>query len=118
MRVWRYARLSRDLVTRAQDYGFVHTIDTSAILGNGVLHTFLINRNEDESATVEIIPGGFHLKSIHSAELVTGTSSKACNTFDKPDTIKNRPFKNILLEDGNATVQLPPLSIAAISFVM
>jgi alpha-N-arabinofuranosidase len=105
-------------VYESSDYGFVHTIDTSAILGNGVLHTFLINRNENESAIVEIIPGGFHLKSIRSAELVTGTSSKACNTFDEPDLIKNRPFKNVLLEDGNGTVQLPPLSIAAISFVI
>jgi len=102
----------------SSNYGFVHTIDTSAILGNGVLHAFLINRSEDESAIVEITPGGIQLKSIHSAELVTGASSKACNTFDKPDAIKNRPFKNILLRDGNATVHLPPLSIAAISFII
>ena len=102
----------------SSNYGFVHTIDTSAILGNGILHTFLINRSEDESAIVEIIPGGIQLKSIQSAELVTGTSSKAHNTFDKPDTIKNRPFKNILMKDGKATVQLPPLSIAAISFMI
>jgi len=100
----------------SSNYGFVHMIDTSAILGNGVLHTFLINRSEEESANVEIIPGGIQLKSIHSAELVTGTSSKAKNTFEKPNTIKNHPFKNIILKDGHATVHLPPLSIAAISF--
>src|SRR6185295_12244361 len=35
-------------------YGFVHTIDTSAILGRGVLHTFLVNRDNDETATIQI----------------------------------------------------------------
>ncbi len=100
----------------SSNYGFVHTLDTSAIFGDGVLHTFLVNRSEDESAIVEIIPGGFPLRSVQSAELVNGSSSKARNTFDNPGLIKNRPFTNIILNDGNATVLLPPLSIAAISF--
>ena len=35
-------------------YGYVNDIDTSAILGDGVLHVFLINRNLEESALVEV----------------------------------------------------------------
>ena len=97
-------------------YGFVHTIDTSAILGKGVLHTFLVNRSADELARVEIIPGGIQLKSLLSAELVTGPDADAANTFDHPDTIKSQDFDRIMLDDGKASVQLPPLSVAAISF--
>ena len=92
-------------------YGFVHTIDASAILGNDALHVFLVNRSPDESATIQIVPAGIQLKSIQSAELVTGPSAMVCNTFEEPNTICNQKFSNIQLEDGNAVVQLPPLSI-------
>jgi len=47
---------------------------------------------------------------------MTGPSAAACNTLDQPDTIGCKRFNNILLGDGNATLQLPPLSVAGISF--
>jgi len=97
-------------------YGFVHTIDTSAVLGNGVLHTFLVNRSTDESTTIQIAAAGVQIKSIKSAELVTGPSAAASNTFDKPNTICNQKLRNIKLDDGKAVIQMPPLSVAAISF--
>jgi alpha-N-arabinofuranosidase len=97
-------------------YGFVRIIDTSAILENGVLHTFLVNRSSTESATIQIVATGIHLNSIQSAEVVTGPSASAINTFDKPNTICNQKFSNIKLYEGNAVMQLPPLSIVAISF--
>ncbi len=100
----------------SKNYGYVHTIDASAILGKGVLHTFLINRSIDATATVEISNTGIPLKSVRSAELVTGPSAKACNSFDKPTTICSRNYDAIMLRDGNATFQMPPLSMAAISF--
>jgi alpha-N-arabinofuranosidase len=98
-------------------YGFVHNIDASAILGNDVLHVFLVNRSTDESATTHIAAAGIPLKSIQSAELVTGPSATASNTFEKPNMVCNKKFNNIKLEDGSAVVQLPPLSVAAISFI-
>ena len=102
----------------SKNYGFVHTIDASAILGKGVLHVFLINRSETEPATVEIDPVGIRLKSIQSAELVSAASAASCNTFEKPDTIHNHNLSNIKLADQKATMQLPPLCVAAISFVI
>jgi alpha-N-arabinofuranosidase len=97
-------------------YGFVHSIDTSAILGNGVLHTFLVNRSLEKTATIQIAAAGIQLKSIHSAELVTGPSAASGNTFEKPNTIFNQKLSRIELDDGKAIIQLPPLSVAAISF--
>jgi alpha-L-arabinofuranosidase len=100
----------------SKSYGFVHTIDASAILGKGVLHTFLINRNITEPATVEISPVGVALKSIRSSEMVTGPSAASCNTFDRPDTIHNQKLSPIKLTDQKAIFELPPLCVAAISF--
>jgi alpha-L-arabinofuranosidase len=100
----------------SKNYGFVYTIDTSAILGKDVLHTFLINRSNTDPATIEIVPAGIRLKSVQSAELVTGPSASACNTFDQPDTIHTQALSNIKLTDLTATIQLPPLCVAAISF--
>ena len=98
-------------------YGFATTIDTSAILGDGILHTFLVNRSQNETATVQIVTAGIQLQSIQSAELVTGSSAETSNTFEKPDHISNQQLNDVtLLDEENATIQIPPLSIAAISF--
>jgi alpha-N-arabinofuranosidase len=97
-------------------YGFVHMVDTSAILDDAVLHVFLVNRSLDERATVEIHTPGLQLKSVQSAEIVTGSSAAAVNTYENPDVIRNQKFSNIELNAENASVQLPPLSVAAISF--
>jgi alpha-N-arabinofuranosidase len=99
----------------SKNYGYVHTIDASAILGKGVLHTFLINRSTTEPAIVELAPEKITLKSVLSAELVTGPSASARNTFDEPGLIHNRKLGKIKLTDQKATIQLPPLSVAAIS---
>ncbi len=100
----------------SKNYGFVHTIDASAILGKDVLHTFLINRSMTEPAVIEIAPAGIRLTSVQSAELVTGPSAAACNTFDQPNTVQTQKLRSIRLVDQTAIVQLPALSAAAISF--
>ena len=85
-------------------------------LGKTVLHTFLINRSLTESATIEIAPSGIHLLSVRSAELVTGPSADARNTFDHPYTIYNQKLRQMSkLTDQTATLQLPPLSVAALT---
>ncbi len=113
---WAIESFVRGPGYESPSYGFVHAIDASAILGEGVLHTFLVNRSTDEAAQVEIVPDGIQIKSVQSSELVTGPSAAASNTFEKPDTIYNQPFNAVMLNNGNATAQLPPLSIAAITF--
>lgn len=97
-------------------YGFIPFVDTSAILGEGVLHVFLVNRSLNEPAVVEILPAGIRLDSVQSAELITGPDADARNTFNDPQLITNQPLKDCIIQDGCATVRLPPLSIAAVSF--
>jgi len=97
-------------------YGFVHTIDTSAILGDGVLHLFLVNRSLSESATVALANPGLDLTAVQSAEIVTGPAASAQNTFDQPSRVASRAFHDVVLQAGEAVLQLPALSAAAITF--
>ncbi len=97
-------------------YGRVNTIDTSAILGEGVLQAFLVNRSQDETAEVEIdFPGG-KLLGVQSAEVVSGPTAGAKNTFEQPEVVCNRPFQSIAIREGSATAKLPPLSVVAVTF--
>ena len=97
-------------------YGFAHHIDASAILGDGVLHLFLINRSQVEPAVVETSLSGLCLESVLSAELVSGPTVDATNTFEQPDAITYRSFEDVSIQDGNAAVKMPPLSAAGITF--
>lgn len=97
-------------------YGTVNYLDTSAILGDGVLHTFLVNRSLTESARVEIDHPGGQILGVQSAEIVTGLNPQVQNTYEQPDRIVSRPFQAVTVRDGQACVELPPLSVAAVSF--
>jgi alpha-N-arabinofuranosidase len=97
-------------------YGRVNYIDTSAILGDGVLHTFLINRNLREEAEVEIDHAGKRIDSILSTEVVYGTSPHVRNTYENPYNIISRPLQTGVVIDGKAIIHLPPLSFSAVTF--
>ena len=97
------------------DYGRVNEIDTSAILGDGVLHAFVTNRNLSESAEVEIDPAGEMIQSILSAEVIYGSDAWDQNTFENPHKIVNRPLQTGVVRDGKAILHLPPLSFAAVT---
>jgi alpha-N-arabinofuranosidase len=97
-------------------YGYVNDIDTSAILGDGVLHTFLVNRSLEETAQVEIEHPGGQLISVDSAEIVTGSHPNARNTFEQPDQVVRQPFQTVSITDGVANLEIPPLSVLAVTF--
>ena len=97
-------------------YGRVNIIDTSAILGDGVLHTFLVNRNISEIAEIEIDHGRGKLISVASAEVLSGPGPDAHNTYENPNAICSQPLQTVKIIEGKASIQLPPLSVAAISF--
>ena len=100
----------------SSSYGRVNVIDTSAILGDGVLHSFLVNRNIRETAEIEIDHGRGKLVSVISAEVVSGPGPDARNTYENPNVICSQPLQAVKISEGKASVQLPPLSIAAITF--
>ncbi|HOL21414.1 MAG TPA: alpha-L-arabinofuranosidase C-terminal domain-containing protein [bacterium] len=97
-------------------YGSVNYIDASAILGDGKLHIFAVNRGITEKAEVLINPADIDILSLEGAEIITGNDTKAANSFEKPDVIVSREFKEVKVSDGKAICQLPPLSFVAMTF--
>ena len=96
-------------------YGYVNDIDTSAILGDGVLNVFVVNRGLEAIAQVEIQHPGGQLTSVKSAEIVTGSHPNDRNTYEQPDLITSQPFLAASIQDGSAHLEIPPLSVVAVT---
>jgi len=99
-------------------YGEVKYIDASAILGDGALDVFLINRSLNEMAEIEIDPGSGKFESILSAEIVSGSSPQDGNTYEEPYRVISRPFSSGKVAEGKACVLLPPLSFVTLNLRM
>jgi alpha-N-arabinofuranosidase len=100
----------------SRSYGYVNIIDTSAILGAGILHVFLVNRSLGEAAPVVIDFTRERLEGVESAELITGPDAKAHNTYEQPNVIHGQPLQTVQVQHGHAAVELPPLAVAALTF--
>lgn len=98
--------------------GQVHFIDTSAILNQDRLNVFLTNRSPDEPAVVQVSLEDRDLQALDSAELLTGPHPQAANSFESPDVIRSQPFGEVCFKQGKAAVELPPLSVAALTFTL
>jgi len=98
--------------------GRVHTIDTSAILdpSDGRLHLFVTNRSLDEPASVHVKLADRAIVALEGAELLTGPGAKAANSFERPDVIRVCPLTDVKIAKGDAVLELPPLSVTAITF--
>jgi len=102
--------------------GQVHTVDASAILdSNGDrLYLFATNRSLDESASVRVELADGDITGLDSGELLTGPDAKAANSFEQPDVVVSRSFADagvdVKTAAGVASLELPPLSVAAMTF--
>jgi alpha-L-arabinofuranosidase len=99
-----------------QKNGEVPYLDTSAILNGDTLHVFMTNRSLGEPMTVQVKVADQAIVAVDSAEILTGPEPKAMNSFEQPDLIQTQPFQDIKITAGLATVTLPALSVAAITF--
>ena len=96
--------------------GLVSVVDASAILGAQELHVFAVNRSVDQAAVVRVDLADREIAALNNAELLSGPDAKAANSFEKPDVVKAQPFDDVSIAGGTATVELPPLSVAALTF--
>ena len=99
----------------SESYGEVTTIDASAILGDGQLHVFAVNRDLEESMTIQVDLADVAIAAFVNGELLTGPSADAFNDYDAPDRVKAVEFENVTVADGKATFELPPLAVAALT---
>jgi alpha-N-arabinofuranosidase len=98
-------------------YGQVTYIDSSAILNGDQLHVFLTNRSVDQSAVVEVGLADRVIVGFGNAEVLTGPDAKAANTFENPGVVQAHPFSEVQIAQGQASLELPPLSVAAVTFL-
>jgi alpha-N-arabinofuranosidase len=99
-----------------KNYGPVDSIDASAILGEDALHVFLTNRSLREPAEVKVEVADRKIAALANAEVLTGTDPKAANTFEKPNAVRSKRFRNVRIARARAHVSLPALSVAAMTF--
>jgi alpha-N-arabinofuranosidase len=97
-------------------YGTASYLDASAILNGNHLSVFMVNRSVNEKLDLAIRVGDARLRRVMNGDVVAGLDPKAANTFEKPNAVTSRPFLDATFKDGTATVQLPPLSVAAMTF--
>lgn len=95
--------------------GQVSTIDTSAILNGRQLNLFATNRSLQEVAPLRINLVDQSIAALHNAELLTGPTPEAANSFAQPDVVRAQPFSEVTIANGQATVELPPLSVLAMT---
>jgi alpha-N-arabinofuranosidase len=105
-------------VYASENYGEVTMLDTSAILDGDTLHVFAANRSQGESAPLTVDLADRAIASLVDAEILTGTDAKAHNTFEQPDIVTAQPFTDVRIVDGKAFVELPPLSVVAMSLLL
>lgn len=99
--------------TRA--HGPVEVIDASAIVDDGALHVFVVNRSIDAHAPVTIDVAGQVLTGLAEAELLTGRDPKIANTFEAPTAVAPVAFDDVAFDGATASFELPPLSFAALT---
>lgn len=100
----------------ADEYGTVKTLDSSAILNGNQVNVFLVNRNLADSMEVTVDVADRALSSLVSGEILHGSDPTLANSFEKPDVLSSRVFNDVVLRDGKAFVNLPPLAVAALTF--
>jgi len=110
-------RLSLDGPTyTTQSYGAAPYVDASAILSGQDLHVFTTNRDTAESMELNVQLADRPIGSLVDAEILTGPDAKAANSFEDPDRVNPRAFDDVTIRNGRATYELPPLSMAALTF--
>jgi len=106
----------------SKSHGEVHIIDASAILDVSPdghrLHLFTTNRSLDEAAIVRLTVADRDVAALEEAELLTAPEAKASNSFEQPDKVKTQPLEGARIANGQAEVELAPLSVAAMTFLL
>jgi alpha-N-arabinofuranosidase len=99
----------------SETYGWTAVIDASVILDADQLHCFLVNRSLDEAHQVRVAVADTAVSHLINGELLTGPGPKAANSWEERDVVGKRPFSDVQVSNGAATVELPPLSMAALT---
>jgi alpha-N-arabinofuranosidase len=105
-------------VLKGRTNGTVPLVDQGAILDGDRVSVFLVNRSAGKAAPVAVDIANARVASVESAEILTGPGPKAANSFEQPDLVSAKGFDGFAVKAGKVSVKLPPLSVAAATFVL
>jgi len=99
-------------------YGGVPTLDVSSSFNfeNQQGAVFLVNRSQTESVVTDIVWQDGKPVQINKAWQLAGNDPKESNSWDEPNRLVSDTISAPTVEEGQATMQLPPLSLTAITF--
>lgn len=98
-------------------YGTVPLIDAVAThdADRGTTSVFLVNRSQDEEATVTVDLGALEGVILLDAQTLSDADFYAKNTLEEPERVGLSRNKSAEVRDGSVTVTLPPVSWTALS---
>ena len=100
-----------------QKYGDVSVLDVAASLdpasGDGAI--FLVNRSLTDSVVTELSWVDGSTVTLEKGWQLAGSDPKALNTWEHRNNLVAQPIALPRVADGQATVQLPPLSFTALT---
>jgi alpha-N-arabinofuranosidase len=101
-----------------KQYGAVPALDVSASYDEETQKgaVFAVNRNQTEALATDLVWQNGETIQIDEAWQLAGSDPKGTNTWDEPNRLVANGISAPTVEDGQATVQLPPLSFTAITF--
>jgi alpha-N-arabinofuranosidase len=103
-------------ILETKQYGDVAVLDVSASYeaetGQGAV--FLVNRELTNAATTEIVWQDGKMVQVSEAWQLAGSDPKAVNSWEDRNRLLARPIPAPLVDNGRATITLPPLSFTAL----
>lgn len=81
---------------------------------NGVVHVSLTNVSVDKEQTVTVNLNGVKAKKA-SGVILTSKNIDNLNTFEVPNKVKNEPFKEVKVKNGEMKVKLPKGAIVTLT---
>jgi alpha-N-arabinofuranosidase len=99
-------------------YDAVPTLDVSASYDNEIQQgtIFLVNRSLKEPIVTDFIWQNGKTIQISEGWQLTGNDPKETNSWDEPHRLVANPITTPTVVDGQAIMQLPPLSFTAVTF--
>ncbi len=98
-------------------FGGVSALDVSASFNAETRQggIFIVNRSQTDSVSAELVWEGAQSVEVTRATQIAGGDPKATNTWEDPDRLVAKPIPAPRVEQGRATVTLPPMSFTALA---
>ncbi|MFL9844873.1 alpha-N-arabinofuranosidase [Flavobacterium rhizosphaerae] len=88
-------------------------VSVSASQKEGKTHVSLVNIHTSQSVTTQINLDGIDIKNF-TAKIISSGKLQDHNTFEKPEAITPKEFKDFKFKKGVLTVTLPPFSVVVL----